>query len=109
MSSATEFLRCYTELAAIVARMVEFARTKDWAPLPALDTECTAIVERLRAMPPPRAISSVERCWAKALVERIRADQDELASLVQPQLARLMRRIDEMQLEQKVRGTYGVG
>lgn len=108
MTSTTELLRCYTELATIVARMVEYARAKDWAPLPALDTQCNAIVERLRAMQLSRAMGSVERTWARALIERIRADQDELAALVQPQLVHLMRRIDELQLEQKVRGTYGV-
>ncbi len=108
MTSATEILRCYTELAATVARMLELARAKDWAPLPALDTQCNAIVERLRAVPAPRAMSSVERTWARALIARIRADQDELAALVQPQLVHLMRRIDELQVEHKVRGAYGV-
>lgn len=106
MSGSAELLQCYTELAVTVTRMVELARARDWAPLPALDTRCSAIVERLRGMSPPE-LATFDRARAGALLERIRIDQDELAALVQPQLLRLMHRIDELQLERKVRGAYG--
>lgn len=106
MACANELVHCYSQLAQTVTRMVQLARAKDWSGLPALDSECTVIVDRLRGLGPASGLAPLERARVTALMTRIRADQDELAAIVRPQLARLMRQIDELQREQKVRSTY---
>lgn len=106
MACANELVHCYSQLAATVSRMVDLARAKDWSGLPALDGECTSIVDRLRELESAPELAPLDRARVMALMTRIRADQDELAGIVRPEFARLMRRIDELQREQKVRSTY---
>ncbi len=106
MACVNGHLHCYSKLALTVGRMLELARAKDWSGLPALDGECTGIVDRLRELGPASGLPPPDRARVMALMTRIRADQDELAGIIRPQFARLMRRIDELQREQKVRSTY---
>ena len=106
MASANELLHWYSQLAMTVTLMVELARAKDWSGLPALDAECTGIVDRLHELGPASELAPPDRARVMALMTRIRADQDELAGIVRPQLVRLVRRIDELQREQKVRSTH---
>lgn len=106
MATANEHLHCYSQLAQTVGRMVELARAKDWSGLPALDGQCSGIVDRLRELGPASGLAPLERARVMALMTRIQADQDELSGIIRPQFARLMRRIDELQREQRVRSTY---
>jgi flagellar protein FliT len=96
MSHLNEILACQAELAAHVARMVDLARERRWETLSALDTQGSAMLDRLRWMQPGE-LSPVERSLVAALAGRIRADQDELARLLRPQFQQLLRRMAELQ------------
>jgi flagellar protein FliT len=106
MVMANEVVHWYSQLALTVTRMLALARARQWTGLPELDGECTAIVDRLRELAPASELAPLDRARVVALMTRIRADQDQLAGIIRPQFARLMRRIDELQREQKVRSTY---
>lgn len=102
MSSLSEILACYRQLASTLTRMVELARAKQWEQLAALDAQCTTIVDQLRDVEGP-ALSTSERVRMTALASRIRADQDELTGLIRPQFVRLMRNIAQLQREQDLK------
>jgi flagellar protein FliT len=96
MSSLSNVLSCQWRLASTLAHMVEVARAKQWDRLPALDTQCTALADQLWDMG-AHDLSAPERARFLALARRIRADQDELTSLVRPQFMSLMRKVAELQ------------
>jgi hypothetical protein len=86
----------YAELASTVARMVQLARAHRWEALPELDAHCTDLVTELRGMD-ARSLSAPECSRVLALTSRIRADQQVLKRLVQPQFIRLTHRIAQLQ------------
>ena len=91
-----EILARYDELAGTVARMLELARARDWQPLPALDARCQRLYEQLRALD-PGGLSILDTARILSLASRIRADQDELSTLVRPQFVQLARRLADLQ------------
>lgn len=86
-------LTSWGQLAATTARMVELARARHWALLPALDAQCADLVDQLQAAEVEH-LSSAERARTVALARRIREDQQELRALVQPPFMALVRRMD---------------
>ena len=104
----TDVVGLYEQLADAVKRMLELARAKEWTALPDLDAQCTAIVNHLHSLEPQmRSLDPLERARAMGLITSIQADQAELDALVKPQFARLMRRIDTLQRQEKLHGAYG--
>lgn len=108
MEPAAEFVHCHAQLARTVSKMLELARSRDWSGLPALDERCTAIVDRLRTMEHTE-LAPMDRARLAALMTRIRSEQHELQELVRPQCERLMRKISQLQRQQKLHGAYGGG
>jgi hypothetical protein len=92
MHGADAILACYAELAGTLARMLELARERRWDPLPGLDAHCCGLFARLRGMDPD-SLSALDEAHLMTLASRIRADQDELRDLVQPQFQHLVRRM----------------
>lgn len=106
MHSTSEIVHCYGQLVSTMSRMLELARVKEWGRLPALDAQCTSIVDRLRAIEPHDRLGPQERARVHELMSRARADQVELSNLIRPQLARLVRTLDELQRQQNVNRAY---
>jgi hypothetical protein len=94
----------YGRLAALLARMVDLARQREWALLPALDAECDELVARLHAVD-EAALSTLERARIVVLAHRIRGNQQELQRLVQPHFLHLMRKIHALHAGEPARGT----
>ena len=104
----TDVVGLYQQLAATVKRMLELAKAKEWAVLPDLDGQCMAIVNHLHSLEPQmQSLDPLDRARAMDLITSIQVDQAELAALVKPQFARLMRRIDTLQRQEKLHGAYG--
>jgi flagellar protein FliT len=95
VSTPGELLACYGRLASSVTGMVEAAHAGRWQQLPALDAACTTLFDQLHGME-VRPLTPYERARVLALEERIRADQEDLATLVQPEFLRLMERMREL-------------
>lgn len=88
-----DLLAFYAQLAATVSRMLELARTLQWAQLPRLEARCAALFAQLHTARVPAGFSAAERARFEALTARIRQDQQALAALVQPQLLQLVQRV----------------
>lgn len=79
----------------MLSRMVALARARHWEQLPALDAQCSTIVDRLQEIGVD-AWPMGERAHLRALAKRIRDDQDELTSLVRPQFEQLVRTMADL-------------
>jgi flagellar protein FliT len=79
----------YDKVAAASARMLHAARAGDWDRLIAAETECAALVERLRAAGNPETMSSSGRKRRFSAIHRILADDAEIRRLTQPWLQQL--------------------
>lgn len=101
MAGLSDILGCQRQLASTLARMLDLARARQWAQLPALDARCTAIVGRLQGMEADDA-RVPESAPVLALARRIRDGQDDLTRMVRPQFVDLMRRIDQLRREQEL-------
>ncbi|GAC1603759.1 MAG: hypothetical protein NVS3B2_08540 [Ramlibacter sp.] len=90
-----DVVACHLELAATLAQMLELARARRWAQLPAFDLQCVAIVGRLRELDAGE-LSMTQQERVRTLADRIRRGQEELRTLVRPQFVQLMRRVGEL-------------
>ncbi len=107
MATESEVIHLHEQLASTMTRMVEHARAGRWDQLPGLDGQCTFIVDCLKGLGPLEQLSGKDRAHIEGLMNRIRADQDELSGLIRPQLARLMQKIEQLQRTQDLDRAYG--
>jgi len=105
-----DIVHCYAGLAGLVARMAELASAREWRELPALEAECTALVERLRALPPVDSLKDpTRREQIHKLLQCIRFDQDSVVRAVRPQLCELLARIGTLSTSRNLDRAYGLG
>ncbi|MDM0052392.1 flagellar protein FliT [Variovorax sp. J22R115] len=107
MATTSEVVHCYDQLAARVALMAELARAKDWARLPELEAQCSALVERLKVIQPLEALDPAQFEGTRRLIERIRAHQDEVCGLVKPQIEQLIARMSLLSQQRSLDRAYG--
>jgi flagellar protein FliT len=107
MAHANEVLHCYSRLADHAKRMAQLAAAREWAQLPALEAECAAIIERLKELPSAESLEPSLREQACELIQRIRADQETVSRLVQPQLNDLLTRMGSLNAQRSLDKAYG--
>ena len=107
MATRSEVVHCYGQLASGVARMAELARAREWGDLPALEEQCAAIVERLKLLVPRETLEPSQFEEALRLIERIRADQEEVSGLIKPQIEQLIARMGYLQQQRSLGKAYG--
>lgn len=108
MSATSELIHCYDQLAERLAHMVELARAKDWGRLPELEAQCSAVVQRLKSLNPLESLEPSQLQEALRLIERIRADQQEVCELVRPQIEQLIDRMGLLSQQRNLGKTYGL-
>lgn len=106
MHEVSEIVHCCRELAATITQMCNLARSGQWSRLADLDARCTELSERMRGMDPDAPLHPMDRARLAALFTRIRADQQELSSLVRPQFTQLMRQVELLQRQQELGRAY---
>lgn len=106
MHEVGEIVHCCRELAATTTQMCNLARSGQWARLADLDTRCQELSERLQGMDPDAALAPMDRARLAAILTRIRSDQQELSTLVRPQFAQLMRRVQLLLQQQELGRAY---
>jgi len=107
MTTSSEIVHCYSQLAARVARMAELARAMQWDQLPQLEIQCAAIVERLRELEPVETLEPAQIAETLRLIQRIHADQAEVVRLIGPQIQDLLARMSSTYLQQNLDRAYG--
>ncbi|MBT2326342.1 flagellar protein FliT [Variovorax paradoxus] len=108
MAAHSEIVHCYVQLASTTSSMAALARAKEWDRLPALEEQCATVVERLKQIGPTEPLDPAQLDQAQRLMERIRADQDEVRRLVKPQLERLVATMARLQRQGELDKAYGL-
>ena len=93
----SEVLACYERLRALSRQLLGHARREEWAALPALEEQCSAIVEMLRLIEPFESLDAQQLLHKHALLSRIRGDYDAIGEAVAPQLDHLREVLQTMQ------------
>ncbi|MGB4360068.1 MAG: flagellar protein FliT [Rhodoferax sp.] len=107
MSTQSEVMHCYEQIAPLTERMLMLARTKQWGVLPALEAQCSDMVERLMAIEDQETLDAAQSGRKYRLLSRINANYAEIRSMVLPQLARLGAVMKHQSLLHNLQQTYG--
>ena len=108
MAARSEVVHCYVQLASTLSLMASLARAKAWDRLPELETQCAAMIERLRVVTPLETLDPAQVEEARGLLQRIRADQQTVCELVKPQLAHLVATMADLQKRSELDKAYGL-
>ena len=107
MSSQSEVMHCYEQITTSTERMLTLARAKQWGELPAQETMCSDMVDRLKAIKPLETLDESQLTRKYQLIGRILANHDEIFNLVMPQLTELGSKLKSMERQHSLYQTYG--
>ena len=107
MSSQSEVMHCYEQIAPLTERMLMLARSKQWGELPALEAQCSDTVDRLKTIEPLEMLDESQSARKYRLLSRITSNHDEILSVVMPQLAMLGEALKSLELQQSLHKAYG--
>ena len=107
MSTQSEVMHCYEEIAPITERMLVMARSKQWGELPALEAQYSDTVDRLKAIEPLETLDEAQSARKYQLLVRITANHDEICSFVMPQLAMLGNALKSLERQESLCKAYG--
>ena len=107
MSSQSEVMHCYEQIAPLTERMLILARAKQWGDLPVLEGQYSKLVERLKAIESLGALDEAQSARKYALLGRISANTGEIFGMVMPQLARLVSVMKSLERQRSLHEAYG--
>lgn len=107
MSSQSEVMHCYEQIATLTERMLAQASTGQWGELPALETMYTGMVDHLKAIEPLETLLEAQVARKYQLLSRIISNQAEISSLVMPQLAHLSEVLRSLEQQESLQKAYG--
>lgn len=107
MRSHSEVMHCYEQIASLSERMLLLARTKQWGELPALETQYSDMVARLKAIDALETLDEAQSARKYQLLSRITANHAGISSLVVPQLARLRDALKSLEQQESLHKVYG--
>ncbi len=107
MSSQSEVMHCYEQIATLAERMLTLARSGQWGELPAQETMYSNMVEHLKTIEPLESLQQAQVARKYQLLSRITSNQTEIASLVMPQLAHLGQVLKSMEQQESLQKAYG--
>ena len=93
MSSQSEVMHCYEQIATLSGQMLVLARTGQWGELPAHETLCSNMVEHLKVIEPLESLLQAQVARKYQLLSRIVSNEAEIFSLVMPQLRDMLKRM----------------
>lgn len=107
MSTQSEVMHCYEQIAPLTERMLMLARARQWGVLPTLEAQCSDMVERLMAIEDQETLDAAQSGRKYLLLSRITANYAEIRSLVLPQLAKLGAVMKDQSQRQSLHQAYG--
>jgi len=107
MSSQSEVMHCYEQIATLAEQMLSLARTCQWGELPAHEASYSGMVDRLREIEPLESLHEEQIARKYLLLSRIAAHQDEISSLVMPQLRHLGEMMRNLEQQESLQKAYG--
>lgn len=109
MSSKSEVMHCYEQIAPLTEEMLRLARAGQWGALPALEAQYSDTVDRLRVIEPLMTLDEAQSARKYQLLSRINSNHTEIASIVMPQLVRLGSVLKSLEQQQSLHKAYGQG
>jgi flagellar protein FliT len=107
MSSQSEVMHCYEQIATLTERMLTQARTGQWGELPAQETMYTGMVDHLKVIEPLETLHEEQVARKNQLLSRIISNQAEISGLVMPQLAHLGEVLKSLEQQDSLQKAYG--
>ncbi|MBG6077618.1 flagellar protein FliT [Polaromonas sp. CG_9.11] len=107
MSSQSEVMHCYEQIATLAEQMLSLARTCQWGELPAHEAMYSGMVDRLRQIEPLESLHEEQIGRKYLLLSRIATHQDEISSLVMPQLRHLGEMMRNLEQQESLHKVYG--
>lgn len=106
MSSQSEVMHCYEQIAPLSERMLLLARSGQWGALPALEARYSDAVDRLKVIEPLMALDEAQSARKYQLLSRINANHAEISSLIMPQLEYLGVVLKSLEQQQSLHSAY---
>lgn len=106
MGSQSEVMHCYEQIAPLTERMLILARSGQWGALPALEAQCSDMVDRLKLIEPLKTLDEAQSARKYQLLGRINSNHAEICNIVMPQLAQLMAVLKSLELQQSLQQAY---
>ncbi len=106
MSTQSEVMHCYEQAATLTERMLSLVQAGQWGALPALETQYSQAVDRLKVIEPLMPLDEAQSERKYRLLSRIIPNYAELNNLVTPELARLGEALRTMEQQQSIHRAY---
>ena len=107
MSSQSEVMHCYEQIAMLTEGMLTQARSGHWAELPTLEALYSDMVDRLKVIEPMESLHEEQVARKYQLLSRITSNQAEISSLVMPHLAHLGEVLKSLEQQENLQKAYG--
>ncbi|MEO5661566.1 MAG: flagellar protein FliT [Polaromonas sp.] len=107
MSSQSEVMHCYEQIATLTEGMLTQARTSQWGELPAQELMYSDMVDRLKFIEPQESLLEEQVARKYQLLSRIVSNQSEISNLVMPHLAHLGQVLKSLEQQENLQKAYG--
>ena len=107
MSSQSEVMHCYEQVARLAEYMLALARTCQWGELPAQETMYSAMADRLKDIEALESLHEEQVARKYLLLSRIASHQAEISRLVMPQLRHLGEMLRNLEQQENLQKAYG--
>ena len=107
MSSQSEVMHCYEQIATLAEQMLSLARSCQWGGLPAHETMYSGMVDRLKEIEALESLHEEQVARKYWLLSRIASHQAEISSLVMPQLQHLGEMLRSLEHQENLQKAYG--
>ena len=108
MSSQSEVMHCYEQIATLSEQMLSLARTCQWGELPAQEAMYSAMVDRLKEIEALESLHEEQVARKYLLLSRIASHQAQIFSLVMPQLRHLGEMLRNLEQQDSLQKAYGL-
>ncbi len=113
MSTHSEVMHCYEQIAPLTERMLCMARSGQWSGLPALEAQFSDMVTHLQHIESPEGqslpLDEAQSDRKLQLLRRINANHLALSDLVMPHLAQLSGVLKSLEWQESLHKAYHLG
>lgn len=107
MSSQSEVMHCYEQIAILAEQMLSLTRSCQWGKLPAHEAMYSSMVDRLKEAEALESLHEEQVARKYLLLSRIASHQAEISSLVIPQLQHLGEMLRSLEQQESLQKAYG--
>lgn len=113
MSTHSEVMHCYEQIAPLTERMLCMARSSQWGGLPALEAQFSDMVAHLQCIENPEGqsvpLDEAQSARKLQLLRRINANHVAISGLVMPHLAQLAGALRSLEWQDSLHKAYHQG